>query len=41
MRSINLLFSIWNKEELHEERKESIIVPIYQTGDKTDCRNYS
>ena len=29
--------SIWNKEELPEELKESIIVPIYKKGDKTDC----
>jgi hypothetical protein len=28
--------SIWNKEELPEEWKESIIVPIYKKGDKTD-----
>ena len=32
-----LIFSIWNKEELPEEWKESIIVPIYKKGDKTDC----
>jgi len=32
--------SIWNKEELHEEWKDSIIVPIYKKGDKTDCSNY-
>jgi len=31
---------IWNKEELPEEWKESIIVPIYKRGDKTDCRKY-
>jgi uncharacterized protein YfaP (DUF2135 family) len=31
-----LIISIWNKEELPEERKESIIVPIYKKGDKTD-----
>ena len=35
-----LIVSIWNKEELHEEWKESIIVPIYKNGDKTDCNNY-
>ena len=32
--------SIWNKEELPEECKESIIVPNYKKGDKTDCGNY-
>jgi hypothetical protein len=32
--------SIWNKEELPEEWKESIVVPICKKGDKTDCSNY-
>ena len=32
--------SIWNKEELPEEWKESIIVPVYKKGDKTDCNIY-
>jgi len=36
-----LIISIWNKEELPEEWKESIIVPIYKKGDKIDCSNYS
>jgi hypothetical protein len=31
---------IWNKEELPEQWKESIIVLIYRKGDKTDCSNY-
>jgi len=35
-----LIISISNKEELPEEWKESIIVPIYKKGDKTDCNNY-
>jgi len=35
-----LIISIWNKEELPEEWKHSIIIPIYRKGDKTDCRNY-
>jgi hypothetical protein len=35
-----LITSIWNKEELSDQRKESIIVPIHKTGDKTDCNNY-
>jgi hypothetical protein len=32
--------SIWNKEELPQQWKESIIVPTYKKGDKTDCNNY-
>jgi hypothetical protein len=32
--------SMWNKEELPDQSKESIIVPIHKTGDKTDCNNY-
>ena len=35
-----LIISIWNKEELPDEWKESIILPIYKMGDKTDCNNY-
>jgi hypothetical protein len=35
-----LIISIWNKEDLPEEWKESVIVPIYKKGDKTDCSNY-
>jgi hypothetical protein len=35
-----LIISIWNKEDLPEEWNESIIVPIYKRGDKTDCSNY-
>jgi hypothetical protein len=29
-----------NKEELTEKWKKLIIVPIYETGDKTDGSNY-
>jgi len=36
-----LIISIWNKEELPEEWKDSITVPIYKKGDKTDCSNYT
>ena len=35
-----LIIVIWNKEELPEEWKESIIVPIHKNGDKTDCYIY-
>jgi hypothetical protein len=27
----------WNKEELPDQWKESIIVPIYRKGNKIDC----
>ena len=36
-----LITSIWKKEKLPEEWKESIIVPIHKKGDKTGCNNYS
>jgi hypothetical protein len=32
--------SIWNKKQLPDQWKESIIVPIHKKGDKTDCNNY-
>ena len=35
-----LITSIWKKEKLPEQWKESIIVPIHKKGDKTDCSNY-
>jgi len=31
-----LINSIWNKEKLPEQWKESIIVPVYKNGDRTD-----
>jgi hypothetical protein len=31
-----LVNSIWNKEELPDQRKESNIVPIHKKGNKTD-----
>jgi len=37
---VQLIDSIWNKEELPEEVKVSITVPIYKTGHKTDCSSY-
>jgi hypothetical protein len=35
-----LITSIWNKKELPDQWKNSIIMPILKTGDKTDCNNY-
>jgi hypothetical protein len=35
-----LIHSVWNKEELPVQWKESIIVSIHKKGDKTDCNNY-
>jgi hypothetical protein len=35
-----LINSLWSKEELPNRCKESIIVPIYKKGDKTECSNY-
>jgi len=35
-----LIISILNKEELPEEWKESIFLPIYKKGDKTDLASY-
>jgi hypothetical protein len=32
--------SVWNKEELPVQWKESIIVPVHKKGDKIDCNNY-
>jgi hypothetical protein len=34
------IYSVWSKEELPDQWKESFIVPIYKKGDKTDCSNY-
>jgi hypothetical protein len=32
--------SVWNKEELPDQLKESIIVPVHKKGDKTEFNNY-
>jgi hypothetical protein len=31
-----LVNSVWNKEELPDQKKESIIVPVHKKGVKTD-----
>jgi hypothetical protein len=35
-----LINYIWSTEELPEQWKELVIVPIYKKSDKTDCINY-
>jgi hypothetical protein len=35
-----LISSIWSKEELPKQLKESVIVPISNKGDETGCSNY-
>jgi hypothetical protein len=35
-----LINSIWNEEELPDQWKESVIVPVYKNVDKTDFSNY-
>jgi hypothetical protein len=35
-----LICSIRNREELSQQWKESIIIPIHKKGDKSDCNNY-
>jgi hypothetical protein len=35
-----LIHSIWNKKELREQWRESIIVPIYKKGVKTEQSHY-
>jgi hypothetical protein len=34
-----LVKSIWNREELPDQWKESIIVTIHKMGNKADCNN--
>jgi hypothetical protein len=35
-----LINSVWNKEELPDQCKESIIILVHKKNDKTDCNNY-
>jgi hypothetical protein len=35
-----LIMSIWNKEELSHQWKESPVLPIHREDDKTDSSNY-
>jgi hypothetical protein len=33
------IYLLCNKKELHEERKQSVIVPVYEKGDKINAVN--
>jgi hypothetical protein len=35
-----LTCSIWNKEKLSQQWKESMVTSLYRKGDKMDCNNY-
>jgi hypothetical protein len=35
-----LINSVWNKEELPDQWKESIIILVHKKDDKTHCNNY-
>jgi hypothetical protein len=35
-----LINSVCIKEDLPDQWKESIIVPVHKTGNETDCNNY-
>jgi hypothetical protein len=35
-----LINYVWNKQELPDQWKESIIVPVHNKVDETDCNNY-
>jgi hypothetical protein len=35
-----LISSNWNKEEIPDQWKESVVVPVCNKDDKTDCSNY-
>jgi hypothetical protein len=37
---LKFIHSIWNKEELPQQWKESITVSTYKKIDNTDCNNY-
>jgi hypothetical protein len=36
----SLINSIWKKEELPDQWKESFIIPAYKKDDKNDCSDY-
>ena len=38
-RIYELVRQIWEEERIPEERKETIIVPIYKKGDTDRCEN--
>jgi hypothetical protein len=36
---LKIINSVWNKEELPDQWKEPIIVPVHKKVNKTDCKN--
>ena len=35
-----LILSVWHNETMPAKWRESIVVPIFKKGDKTDCNNF-
>jgi hypothetical protein len=35
----NFIHFMWDKEQSPEQWKESVIVPVHEKGDETDCSN--
>jgi hypothetical protein len=35
-----LINSVWNEENLADQWKDCIIVPVHKKGDTTDCSNF-
>jgi hypothetical protein len=40
LKQVELINSIYSEEQLPDQCKEPIIVPVHKKGDKTDCSNY-
>ncbi|KAI5707898.1 hypothetical protein M8J77_012165 [Diaphorina citri] len=40
MRLHKLILEIWEKEEMPDDWKEAIVIPVFKKGNKHDCNNY-